>query len=83
MNDNTFSAVAGGGADIKFSYDEYDINYDYGVRAKAYVSGQFVTGVYMNFISVADGAGGNIAVNAVYDEQGVAYNFKLGMDIDF
>lgn len=83
MNDTAFSGVAGGGADIKFSYDEYDINYDYGVRTKAYVSGQFVTGVYMNFVSVADGAGGNIAVNAVYDEQGFAYNFKLGVDIDF
>lgn len=83
LDNYDFNSDFGAGADIKLSYDEYDIKYDYGIKGKAYVSGQIIAGVYMHFFSDADMAGGHTSINTIYDEIGFSYNLNLGLNINF
>lgn len=66
------------GADASYGFEMAGLRYDYGLHAIYEGDGVMGGEVHMNILSIADGAGSNIAIGMVNTHYGMAYKINIG-----
>lgn len=83
LDASDFDSFAGVGGDVSVRFGN-DISYEYGFGAAIDTRGVINADVRMNIMSVADGAGGNLGLGIVYDDDfGVSYKVRVGAGFIF